>query len=255
MPRRFRIPPALGASLLCLALSFSASAWAQIPDKFRNLRVLPKNISKEMLTKVMRENSLALDVRCNYCHVGPDNLQGMDFASDEKQEKRTARGMMKMMGEINGRLLKSIETGRQAKINVNCQTCHRGVTIPQPIETVVTDRLKYGTVDEALGKYRQLREKYFGSAAYDFSRVPLDKVADGLIKAGKTSEALAVVQENLKNYPDDTWGLALLGNAHKARGEKEEAIAAFKRLLEINPDSAWGKKGLEDLTGPETGGE
>lgn len=44
-------------------------ASGQIPDEFKNLKVLPKDISKRDLTTVMRSFSHALGVRCVECHV------------------------------------------------------------------------------------------------------------------------------------------------------------------------------------------
>ena len=64
--------------LLCLLLA-PATANAQVPDEFTNLKVLPKDIGKRELISVMRAFSSALGVRCKHCHMGPDNLQGMDF--------------------------------------------------------------------------------------------------------------------------------------------------------------------------------
>jgi hypothetical protein len=37
--------------------------------KAKNLKVLPKNISKEDLDKVMDGFKASLGVRCNYCHA------------------------------------------------------------------------------------------------------------------------------------------------------------------------------------------
>jgi thioredoxin reductase len=41
----------------------------QIPDKFTNLKVLPKDISKQELQSTMRGFAFALGVRCEHCHV------------------------------------------------------------------------------------------------------------------------------------------------------------------------------------------
>ena len=67
---------------------------AQIPEEFTNLQLLPKDIEQRKLVRTMRDWAGGLGVRCNHCHVGPENLQGMDFASDEKRTKRAARKML-----------------------------------------------------------------------------------------------------------------------------------------------------------------
>ena len=64
---------------------------AQIPQTFTNLQVLPKDIPRAQLVATMRGFAGALGGRCTHCHVGPDNLQGMDFAIDEKGTKKVAR--------------------------------------------------------------------------------------------------------------------------------------------------------------------
>ena len=50
-------------------LLIGTPATAQFPDKFRNLKVLPKDISKHELESTMRGFAFALGVRCDHCHV------------------------------------------------------------------------------------------------------------------------------------------------------------------------------------------
>jgi hypothetical protein len=74
--------------------------------------------------------SAALGVRCDFCHVkqGKDPKTGFDnwvWESDEKQEKKTAREMMKMVLAVNGP-----EFGL-SRGQVTCFTCHRGQEHPQ----------------------------------------------------------------------------------------------------------------------------
>lgn len=59
-------------------------------------------------------------LKCRDCH-DLDNK-----ASDEKENKRTARRMMRMVGEINGNLLPE-----DAEHQVTCWTCHRGEKHPE----------------------------------------------------------------------------------------------------------------------------
>ena len=91
-----------------ILVSGVATVFAQIPDEFTNLKLLPKDISKGELIGTMRDWAVGLGVRCSHCHVGPDNLQGTDFASDKKKSKQTARRMLKMSRAINGDLLKDL---------------------------------------------------------------------------------------------------------------------------------------------------
>ena len=59
------------------------AAREQFPDQFTNLKVLPKDTSKEDLQATMRGFAFALGVRCEYCHVekkAPE--KGFDFPAD-----------------------------------------------------------------------------------------------------------------------------------------------------------------------------
>src|SRR6476620_11740875 len=81
----------------------SATATGYVATKdtglFKNLKVLPKDISKEQLDTIMHRFNAALGVRCNFCHAFKDGKP--DFPSDEKKEKDIARYMLHMTSEIN----------------------------------------------------------------------------------------------------------------------------------------------------------
>jgi photosynthetic reaction center cytochrome c subunit len=89
-----------------------------IPDTFTNLQVLPKDIKKQDLVNTMRGFSMQLGVRCTYCHQSMDN-----FASDAKDEKQSARLMLKMVAQINADYISKVP---DMPAPVTCWTCHRG---------------------------------------------------------------------------------------------------------------------------------
>jgi hypothetical protein len=60
--------------------------------------------------------SASLGVRCGFCHVNP-------FPSDAKENKKTARKMMRMVFEIN-------RTNFGGKMEVTCYMCHQGQAKP-----------------------------------------------------------------------------------------------------------------------------
>ena len=102
-----------------------APAAAQLPEKFTNLTILPKDITQPALVSAMRQFVSALGVRCEHCHVGEGNdLSKFDFASDTKPAKNTARKMMQMLVTINQDLLKGVGQPSAAP-KVTCYTCHR----------------------------------------------------------------------------------------------------------------------------------
>ena len=109
-------------------LSWSISATAQIPDKFENLQVIPKDTSRMDLINTMKDVTFALGTRCWYCHDGEgDDLSTFNFASDVKPTKATARIMMKMVHEINTNYISKLDADRK----VTCYTCHRGKVEPE----------------------------------------------------------------------------------------------------------------------------
>lgn len=99
---------------------------------FKNLQVLPKDISKDSLDKIMHGFTAALGVRCNFCHV----FNGQpDFASDEKEEKGIARYMIKMAAGINATYFNFEKSTRPDTITViKCVTCHHGSPHPGEME-------------------------------------------------------------------------------------------------------------------------
>ena len=103
-------------------------------DKFTNLEILPSDISDKELHDIMKSFCMSLGVHCNYCHVAHEvpgqQRPQMDFASDDKPEKKTAREMMKMTKMINDEHLAKIKTMGDPLEQIRCVTCHMGRTTP-----------------------------------------------------------------------------------------------------------------------------
>lgn len=106
----------------------------QPQPKWKNLKVLPENISKDSLDHLMEGYTNALSVKCNYCHAPQkDNPNKLDFASDDKIEKEIARGMIKMTNDLNKNYFQPhFPDPKPAQVNVvNCVMCHRGASNPE----------------------------------------------------------------------------------------------------------------------------
>ncbi|GAB4091326.1 c-type cytochrome [Flaviaesturariibacter terrae] len=120
-----------------LALSFTIR---HDEPKYKNLKILPKNVSKEQMDSVMHHFSAALGQRCNFCHVRIDSTKTWDFASDANKHKLVARNMMKMTNSINSKYFEEAGNPKklETKLMVTCFTCHGGkvepATIPPPRE-------------------------------------------------------------------------------------------------------------------------
>lgn len=99
--------------------------------KERNLKVLPKNISEAKLDSIMESYTVALGVKCNFCHVPVKNTDSLDFVSDAEPMKENARRMMRMTIELNKNYFYFDTAIRPEYLNVvTCKTCHRGEPFP-----------------------------------------------------------------------------------------------------------------------------
>lgn len=138
---RFR--SALLAAALAFAVALPLTAQAQMPPdgashpqhempRPTNLQVLPKDISNQQLIATMRGFTKALGVECSFCHAENPQTHRLDFASDAKPEKTTARTMMRMTKEINSKYLSTVNDpdATAAEKTVTCGTCHRGNSMP-----------------------------------------------------------------------------------------------------------------------------
>jgi hypothetical protein len=96
---------------------------------FKNLQVLPKNITEDSLYDVMEGYKHALGVGCGFCHVMKDAAGKEDYASDAISHKDTCRSMMRMTMDINKKYFPSGDPARYYE-RVTCNTCHRGNAEP-----------------------------------------------------------------------------------------------------------------------------
>lgn len=122
--------------LLSTVVLMSAFMPKQQDAGFTNLKVLPKNISKEDLGKVMDGFKTSLGVKCGYCHAPSALEKGrLDFASDAKPEKDMARMMMKMTANINKKFF-HVKGAKKpnALLPVTCITCHNGKPHPETLK-------------------------------------------------------------------------------------------------------------------------
>jgi tetratricopeptide (TPR) repeat protein len=237
--------------LLLAALLVTRSADAQQfpPQKLQNLKVFPKDIPVRALLDTMGSFTRALGVRCTYCHVGEEGqpLSTFDFASDEKPTKNKAREMLRMVGAINGDYLTKLASRRSPPVNVACMTCHRGVSVPRPIQQVVLMTYDSAGADSAIAAYRALRERYYGRASYDFGDVPLTDVGAALRARGKTADALRFYALNTELMPTSAFAFREAARAQLAAGDTAAAIRNLQKALSINPNDQQAKGFLDRL--------
>ena len=249
-------------------------AAAQSPDKYTNLQVLPKDISKPELQSTMRGFVFALGVRCNYCHAEKKDAAkpGLDFASDEKETKKTARVMLQMVAAINRDYIAKLpqttpQTAQQTPpqtappqavqsasqpaqaVQVQCVTCHHGLAQPRTLNSLLAEAIDQKGIDSAIALYGDLRKKYYGGAQYDFGETSLNQLTESLLAQEKNKEALAIMEMNFSNnHPDSVWSYHMLAMTHEANGQVADAIADYRKVLELHPDDDWAKQQIDTLS-------
>jgi hypothetical protein len=223
------------------------------PDSLINVKVIPKTTPVPQVVGMMRNFAGALGVRCQFCHVGQEGqpLASFDFAKDDKRTKLTARQMMRMVEEINRRLDTLPEHAQMTShVEVTCQTCHRGVSRPMPLEQLIMETAQSSGVDSAARAYRALRERYYGRAAYDFGEPTLDVAAFRLARAGKYADAFAVLQLNESQFPNSSNAATFRGNINLMKGDTAAAIAAFREAVRRDSTNGEAQNRLRQLTRP-----
>ena len=108
--------------------------------KFKNLQVLPKNITADSLDKIMDGFNVQLGVDCKYCHVRDKKADTLIFDADDKSEKEIARNMMRMTMDINKKYFQFNETVTANQVQaITCYTCHKGTQIPEKEKKAVNN--------------------------------------------------------------------------------------------------------------------
>ena len=122
----------IGGAIAFVIIGIAASKPPQ--GKFKNLKVLPKDISEQTMDSVMNEFEKALGVGCDFCHVKPaDSTAQWDMALDDKPEKNIARKMIEMSNKINKDFFNATTKygDENAVLEIHCVTCHHGDPHPE----------------------------------------------------------------------------------------------------------------------------
>jgi hypothetical protein len=242
----------------CLLLAPSASGQqppagggqrAGGPPPITNLQIIPKDTPREQVIATMQSIAGALGVQCNYCHVQEGRGGRNDMASDEKPPKKAARGMMLLAREINAKMPEAVGKSADATTRVGCATCHHGVPIPKQITDIVADAAASGGPAAGLAKYKELRDKFYGSGSYDFSENSLLMTAQRANAANKADDALAYLQANLEYNPKSSRSYLMMSLIHNAKGDKASAIKDLEKAIELDPNNAQAKAQLQQLKG------
>jgi len=244
-------PTVLLAIIALGALGSPAAAQGKFPpDSFKNLKVLPKNISQRALLDTMRGFALALGVRCVYCHVGKEGqpLDSVNFRSDDKRTKRAARVMMHMVMHINEEHLADVPDRPMPHVVVKCETCHRGVARPRPLDDDLALMMADSGLDATVRRYRALRDRYYGSGAYDFRELTLNLLAGSEARAGRTDNAIALLKLNAEFNAQSAQIPFMLGESYLQKGDTATALADYRDALARDSTNGAARRRIMALT-------
>jgi len=249
----------------------------------RNLQVLPKGSSQQDVLAVMQQFTRGLGVACTYCHVeqtaplltveeqqaaqaaaaanpqqagrgrGRGRGRGgpqMDFASDDRRQKKIARAMLAMTNDINAKIEAAVHAStaqpREA-VHVQCMTCHRGVTNPEQLSNLLRQTMLGKGEGAAVAQYRELRQRYLDTSAYDFREPVLLELGRESLATHKPDDAVAWLQLNVEFFPQSAASFVELAKAHVVKRDRDSAIADLTKALAIDPANADAKRQLRDL--------
>jgi Photosynthetic reaction centre cytochrome C subunit len=242
-----------GVAVITLAASqLLAQAPAKFPpDSLVNTKVIAKSTPVLQVIGTMRNFTSDLGVRCQFCHVGEEGqpLTQFNFVSDDKRTKLVARQMMLLVQEANRRL-DTLPGHQSDDPQVTCATCHRGVSKPMPLSAVIVAAATTGGADSGVKAYRALRQRYYGSGAYDFGEGQLNTAAFRLGRASKFDEALAMLRLNEEFYQNSSGMYVFRGNVLLMKTDTAGAASAYREAIRRDSTNNEAKGRLRDIGRP-----
>jgi glutaredoxin len=166
-----------------VALLFAVVRLSAQEPAFKNVQLL-KDLTPGQFGDAMDLMRASLGVGCDYCHVVKDTPKGkdIDFASDDKAEKKTAREMIQLVFDTNDKFFNK-------RPIVSCNTCHRGstnpvglVSLPQAMVPFPMPERKRPTMpgrDEVVAKYAAAMGKIDKSALSTITMKGVRETANG----------------------------------------------------------------------------
>ena len=232
------VSPAVATLVLALALAAGAAPGARADEELKNLKVFPSTTTKRELVDTMRQWNQALGVHCDFCHEQkvPGDFQSMDFASDKIGHKEVARRMFTMVRDLNGGPLP--RAAGEPDAAVSCVTCHHGLPSPTTLDRVLLNTVHEQGAEAGVRKYRELRDRYYGSGAFDFGPGSLQVVAETLAAdQASLDAALAVGRLNVEMNPKYADGYVDLAQILDLKQDRAGARAALDQALQLEPDN------------------
>jgi tetratricopeptide (TPR) repeat protein len=183
----------------------------------------------------------ALGVTCDYCHArgpGAAPAQGTSHFAVAKQ-------MIAMTKDLNARV-QEVTGKASGATKVDCMTCHRGVPIPKQLGDVLIETISKQGTPTAIEQYRDLRTRFYGKQAYDFSEQTLIGLSQRVANA-RADDAIALAKLNIEFYPNSSASYAALAYAYTRKPDDAHAIEALEKAVELDPNNNVARGQLEQL--------
>lgn len=114
------------------------------------------------------------------------------------------------------------------------------------IAKVVGEKIDEEGIVAGLEHYRYL--KLDKADKYNFNEAELINLSDYYWMFKKWDTVIKLLEFNVKEYPESSWGYSNLAGAYVQIGNKELAIKYYKKTLELYPDDSFARSYLEQLT-------
>jgi tetratricopeptide (TPR) repeat protein len=160
--------------------------------------------------------------------------------------------MMTLVNGLNAKLatIPALASRRQAgaaPARVQCYTCHRGVPNPQPIGDLLNQTMTGKGEAAAVALYRDLRQNYLGSEAYDFREAVLLDLGRQSLATAKPDDALAWLTLNIEFFPKSVESYIALAQAHERKRDQAAAVKDLEKALALEPENAAARRQLARL--------
>jgi tetratricopeptide (TPR) repeat protein len=131
-----------------------------------------------------------------------------------------------------------------------CDTCHHGRPRPMTLEDELAEQYRMKGLKAALDDYTELKKKFYGRSAYDFSEGSLNAFGYNLLEAKDAAGAIQVFKLNTESFPESANAWDSLAEAYMKSGDPKNAQLNYEKSLTLDPTNQNAKDMLKKLKEP-----